>query len=142
MQKLGSVRLRHNRRASLSKLCVIQTCDNKAEARGLCPKCYAFARRLIEHDFETWESLEGRGLASPKTARLNKNEQIRDAVFKLHAEGIYPSIHTVGMRVGLTGGLCPSQRKARLKAMHELSIDPCQIGGRYGKEHEFRAKSS
>lgn len=43
--------------------CVVPDCDHVRQSRGLCPRCYITATRLIAVGKESWESLEAKGLA-------------------------------------------------------------------------------
>ena len=45
--------------------CIIEGCDRKATARGLCHSCYLTALRLIQAGETSWELLEQAGLCGP-----------------------------------------------------------------------------
>lgn len=44
--------------------CIVEECEKKASARGLCSPCYAMAKSYIKHAKTTWKELEEMKLAT------------------------------------------------------------------------------
>lgn len=51
-----------------SGVCVINSCDGKSVARGLCPNHYGQASRRVKAKSLTWDKLVKKGLALPSSA--------------------------------------------------------------------------
>lgn len=61
--------------------CIVEICENKILARGLCRKCYDAASNLVNTTKLTWEYLESVGLAKNKnksnfTKQLKKTKNV------------------------------------------------------------------
>lgn len=48
-----------------SKTCLTPYCHRVVNSRGLCQYCYMTARKLVEQERVTWETLEKAGKALP-----------------------------------------------------------------------------
>ncbi len=54
--------------------CLVEGCDLKSDARGLCTACYGRAARMVKDRSTTWEELESLGLCLSKENRLRRND--------------------------------------------------------------------
>lgn len=52
--------------------CINPECDNLSHTRGLCPSCYAVAKKLVDSRETTWEKLEENGRTAPSRTRSRK----------------------------------------------------------------------
>lgn len=53
------------------KKCLVIKCENEAHTRGLCYRCYAVARTMLEKGETTEEVLVRKGMMTPKKVKYN-----------------------------------------------------------------------
>jgi hypothetical protein len=83
--------------------CCLAGCLEPCYARGLCEQHYDRSRYLIREKFETWESLEKRKLAKPRSMPaydMTLEQRIEAAVLKCLTNGMYPTASLICQHMG------------------------------------------